>query len=542
MKKISRRSFLRAAGLAVVAAGAMGAMTGCGSSSSTAQQPQSGTASGGAAAQPVDKIVDGITTDPNTFEPFVSNNTARLIIFPEIYEPLAARDCMGGDFNGVIAKSWKWVDDRTVDITIYENVHDSQGNAITASDVVFSWKTAKESGNFSKISPVESFTALDDYTIEFVWSTDLCKDDFESIISEVYIVSEKAYNDSGDAMATHPVGTGAYMLDSYTAGSSAVIKANPDYWQEESLRKNATQWANVPTIEYQIITESSQLAIALETGTIDITENCSADALAEFQDGGQMADQYDVYVYMDNRLRTLYPNCDESSACHNEELRKAIFYAIDTTALAMGCFGDLAVPAHTFGASCYGDFISSWENEPYFDFDLDEAKQHLEASGYDVSKPLVLMAQNNVEYSSMAQMVQVFLQQLGLQVDLKVLETAQFNDQVKDPTSWDIIITHNASYNLIISAWKSALDNRNFAWGGTRNFIFDDKLQELVLAANAVDAAEADMQAVHEYLKEHAYIYGLLNTENGVVYNSSKISGIYLGKTRNLIVGACTLA
>ena len=158
-----------------------------------------------------------------------------------------------------------------------------------------------------------------------------------------------------------------------------------------------------------------------------------------------------------------------------------------------------------------------------------------------MSQPLVLIAQNTSEYSSMAQMAAVFLQQLGLNIDIQILETAQFNNQVKDPAAWDIMITHNASYNLIISAWKSALDNRNFAWEGTRNFIKDDRLQELVLAANALDSDHEDLDAVHQYLKENAYIYTLLNTENGIVYNSGKISGIHLGKTSNLVLGACTL-
>ena len=552
---MKKQAVLKALSLGLTAALCTGVLAGCGSSGSaqsggggqTTAAPDQTTeqAAGGGEAAPgsdTNKIIVGITTDPNTFDPYVSNNTGRLVVFPEIYEPLAAYDSMGGDFNGIIAKSWEWVDDSTVDITIYDYIRDSGGNAITASDVVFSWETAKASGNFSKITPVGSVTALDDYTVEFKWTSEVLKDDFESIISEVYIVSEKAYTESGNGMATEPVGTGAYVLDNYVSGSSVVLAANKDYWQtDDSLRKNATEKANIDELELQIITESSQLTMALETGKIDITENCGSDFLYEFQDGGQYADTYDVYVFMDNRLRTLYPNCDASSAMSNTDLRKAVFYAIDTAALAQGCFGELAVPASTFGASCYGDFLDKWAEEDYFGYDLDKAKSYLEASGYDMSQPLVLIAQNTSEYSSMAQMAAVFLQQLGLNIDIQILETAQFNNQVKDPAAWDIMITHNASYNLIISAWKSALDNRNFAWEGTRNFIKDDRLQELVLAANALDSDHEDLDAVHQYLKENAYIYTLLNTENGIVYNSGKISGIHLGKTSNLVLGACTL-
>ena len=557
---MKRKAVSKVFSLAMAAALCAGALAGCGSSPSQSegsqesggveQQASSGEegstggteSSGGEQSSDTSKIIVGMNTDPITFDPYVSNNTGRLVVFPEIYEPLAAYDSMGGEFNGVIAKSWEWVDDTTVDISIYDYIHDSAGNPITASDVVFSWETAQASGNFSKITPVGSVTALDDYTIEFVWTSEVLKDDFESIISEVYIVSEKAYTESGDGMATAPVGTGVYLMDNYVPGSSVTLVANKDYWQsDDSLRKNATQKANIDELEIQIITESSQLTMALETGNIDITENCSSDFLYEFQDGGQYADDYDVHIFMDNRLRTLYPNCDEASAMSDVNLRKAVFYAIDTAALAQGCFGDLAVPAYTFGASCYGDFVQAWENEDYFGFDLDTAKSYLEASGYDVSQPLVLIAQNTAEYSAMAQMTAVFLQQLGLNIDIQILETAQFNNQVKDPTTWDIMITHNASYNLIISAWKSALDNRNFEWQGTRNFIKDDTLQELVLAANAINSTDEDLDAVHQYLKENAYIYTLLNTENGIVYNSNKISGIYLGKTSNLVLGACTL-
>lgn len=71
------------------------------------------------------------------------------------------------ELEGQIAKSWKLSDDMlSIEIEIYEYVHDNQGNAIKASDVKFSYEAQIAAGTNDRIrSYIDSIEVTGDYTL-----------------------------------------------------------------------------------------------------------------------------------------------------------------------------------------------------------------------------------------------------------------------------------------------------------------------------------------------------------------------------------------
>ena len=69
-----------------------------------------------------------------------------------------------------IRDRYKEVDDLHWQVEIYDYIYDSEGNHITADDVVFSFNELVESGNAFKYASFESVKKIDDYTVEFTWT------------------------------------------------------------------------------------------------------------------------------------------------------------------------------------------------------------------------------------------------------------------------------------------------------------------------------------------------------------------------------------
>lgn len=92
----------------------------------------------------------------------------------------------------VIGKSWEMIDDYTARVEIFDYVHDVDGNAITASDVVYSYESCKASGVQTHTAYIESIVAVDDYTIEMKL-TEPSTTTMLKLLTHIVIVDEEAH-------------------------------------------------------------------------------------------------------------------------------------------------------------------------------------------------------------------------------------------------------------------------------------------------------------------------------------------------------------
>ena len=104
----------------------------------------------GVAVQAADEtsVVVGISADPTSLAPWISNNGVRIGILPSIYQTLVQTESLGGEMKGVLMKDWEQIDDTIYNMTIYDSIYDTEGNHVTASDVAFSYKTGCEEGRY----------------------------------------------------------------------------------------------------------------------------------------------------------------------------------------------------------------------------------------------------------------------------------------------------------------------------------------------------------------------------------------------------------
>jgi ABC-type transport system substrate-binding protein len=142
---------------------------------------------------------------------------------------------------------------------------------------------AKKSGKFDYDAKVPGIEAVDRYTVRFrLKETDYNFLFVAAHISLGVVAREAIEGYAADTMA-HPVGTGPYMLTSWTRRSKIVLESNPEYrgftwdfavsepeWDDALVRDmRGKQMPQVGKVEITIIEEAQSLWLAFQQKQID---------------------------------------------------------------------------------------------------------------------------------------------------------------------------------------------------------------------------------------------------------------------------------
>lgn len=219
---------------------------------------------------------------------------------------------ISGEFVPAIVKEYTIAEDgKSMTCTIFDYITDSAGNKLTANDVKFSFETGTALGYITGVSMIDEIVVDNDYQFTFKFGKELRLGDLDTIFRTA-IVTQAAYEADPNGMSTNPVGTGPYTLTSYTAGSSFTYTAREDFWQTDENYLCARDRANVKTINYVILAESSQRTMALEQKSIDMCSEISNEDIGEFREGGAYSGDYWTYGVPDNLSLLIFCNCDSS--------------------------------------------------------------------------------------------------------------------------------------------------------------------------------------------------------------------------------------
>lgn len=474
--------------------------------------------------------------DPGQLSPFTGMSMGRISVLKTIFEYLVEVDEMGNPSVPMLAKSVEQTGEKTYVVTLFDYITDSAGNHITAADVAWSYNTAMELGNLRPLGSIESVTATGDYTVEFVFKEELGLGDLDKMLTECPILSQKAYEASPDQMATQPVTTSAYVLTEYIPGSSLTFERRPDYWQTDPQYRTLFSQANVEKIVYQIITEPAQHAIALETGSVDISGSVTGDDITRFQDNPD----FTVFQFLDNITQLIAFNGTEGNPFTKPELRQAVAYALDTPAMCQVVSPDACLPAHTLGNTNFYGYPDKWNTEPYYDYDLAKAKELLAAAGYKPGDLTVkLLGQTDPKSTLITQVIQASLKDIGINVTIDQVEPAVFNQMQFDPTAFDMVISGTAAGDFAVSPWLYTYDqNRNN--GTTSSFFKDDEMQAMLMNVATIDGfTPENLDAFNNYQKEKLYAYGLFSYMNNIASDNG-ITQLVLDTRGQMVPGAFT--
>ncbi|NNJ29322.1 ABC transporter substrate-binding protein [Lacrimispora defluvii] len=517
-----KKGFKKICSLALAMVMTASTLAGCGGSKSetsgssagnSAASESSTAATGGtqAAATGGDGVLDiGYNQMVESLTPFRGNTLRNAPFMTQLYESLAVVNEIR-EMEPLVAKSWKTDDDGfTYNIEIWDRVSDSAGNKIDASDIVWFMQESMKRALKPVFAKVESVEQTGDYTLTVKMKSNIVGT-FESLLRDTYAISKKAFEASPDEFGASLVSTSPYMITEYTANSKLSFEKRSDYWQDEANMPKCVR-PSVKKLSYHCITESSQMAIALETGIVDMVISLDPSSVKQFADNKdytvELADGSQGY-------QMFFSGADTSVVANNVKLRQAICYSIDENGLITGLLQGYGTPMYDVCPPMFNGFNQKWMEEDYYNYNVDKAKQLLADSGYN-GEPISILTTSNTLSQRMAQMLQSYLMAIGIKVELKIVDMALFTSIRLDGTQYDIVLnTIGGTY--LSDHWSIRYDPAAYKTGDATSR-HDNTLAELLYKAWTPSGyTEENIDAVHKYIKDNAIAYGMFNPQTIVV-------------------------
>lgn len=502
----------------------LGLLSGCATPDRPGLSTETTANQAGDAAQPSQsagyrKLRVGSDMSTQSFSPTIMWGNSEYMVASMIYEPLASYT-QDGELAGIVAKSWTQTDadGYEYDIEIYDYVEDIKGNHITAADIVGFYQNCVDDNYAMLTRHLASFEQTGDYTVHIVLKNNTI-DGIMTVLTATKVYSQKAYQESPDKFVTTPIGTTHYEVTDFEIGGNITIKrADHTYWQtDESLIKCAEQYDNVDEVVVIPLVEAAQQSIALEAGTIDIMRGMNGAVVSRFQNDSEFT-VFDLEKIMS---RGLYLSGEPGRpTADNLNLRLAIFHAIDNQGIVDVVLSGRGVPEKSFTSSMTIGYNQKWLEEDYYEYDVEKAKSYLAAAGYEPGElKLTFLTIATDEWQKVAQVVQSYLRDIGIEVEILAYESALFSTMMNDGTQFDMTLDQIGGnwYGVNVN---SKMGQTGYGGKSKAGFV-DDKLEELITKTRFFTATQEDFDNLHYYLKDTAYVKGLYDSIIGYAYKNS---------------------
>ncbi|HTU97977.1 MAG TPA: ABC transporter substrate-binding protein [Solirubrobacteraceae bacterium] len=336
MERSKTYKTLSAGCCALVAAAALAACGGVSSSASSSKSSNNGASNSVSAGSGAVLTIESSQQNAITknFNPYVPSSAASLLGATSlIYEPLLQANALKpGQYYNWLATGYSWSDGgKAITFTIRPGVKWSNGSALTAADVAFTYQMLKKypDANTSGLAIEGVSSAGNKVTIKFP-SPQYAN--LQNIAGQVYIVPQSIWSKVGDPgkyTDADPVGSGPYTLSSF-AGQGFTLQANPSYWGGKPA---------VSKVEFPTYASANAALSALQTDQLDWGGNFISGVQQVFESGNA---NHKVW-FPPVQTNSLEPNLTKFPT-NQLAVRKAISLAIDRTALSQQAEGGLEPP------------------------------------------------------------------------------------------------------------------------------------------------------------------------------------------------------
>ena len=442
--------------------------------------------------------------DPHKVESDVENN-----IISDLFEGLVSVS-PAGEIEPRLAEKWENKDNTVWTFHLRPGVTWSDGTAITAQDIVWSWQRlvspltaspyASYPGNMHIVNGAEiaqgqkapetlGVKAVDDATLEVTLNQPNAA--FLAMLAHPSLVplDKVLISRYGDKWTKpeHIVTSGPYKLSQWVVNERIVAERNPRYWD------NA----------HTVINKVTYLPISFETadvnrykaGEIDIVYTVPINQFAQLKK--TMGDQLDVSP----QLATYYYEFNTTRPPFNDpRVRRALNMALDKDIIAEKVLGQGQRPAWLIsqpdigGVKLHNPEYASWPREKR----IAEAKKLLSEAGYNETHPLVFNLLYNTSESHQRIAIaasSMWKKNLGVEAKLQ-------NQEWK--TMLDAMHTHN--FDAVRYAWIADYDDaatflNNFRTGDSENTsqysnpAYDEALRNAAKASDSTARGKFYQQA-----------------------------------------------
>jgi peptide/nickel transport system substrate-binding protein len=403
-----------------------------------------------------DTFIDSLLGNISSLIPTITSDSASHEVGDRIYSGLVTFD---KDLNpvGDLAQSWAFsADCRELTFRLRPGVKWHDGRPFTADDVVFTWETIVDprtpSPYKSEYALVESVRAEGPgvvrvrYTQPFAkalmnWATAM----LPKHLLETYVREGRLREAPQNWSA--PVGTGPYRFKELRSGEKVVLIANADYWEGRPF---------ISRIVYRIIPSQATQFLELKAKGIDAM---GLTAIQYRRQTGYPAFQhtYRKFNHPGNGYTYIGFNLKDPRFA-DRRVRQAFAHGIDRREIIQGV--RLGLAREATGPYKPGTWVHT-DKVTTYPFDPDKARRLLAEAGWTErnadgvlvkdGKPFtfeLLTNQGNDERKKVAEIVQARLRELGVVVEIRMLEwAALLKEHIK-----------KRSFEAIVLGWGIGID------------------------------------------------------------------------------------
>ena len=537
MKRWTNQRRLLAA-CAVLAIAAM--LAACGgsskkSSTASASNAAATTSSGSSAVLTVESAQQNAITQ--NFNPFIQSSAATLLGATSlVYEPLLQTNAIKpGQYYNWLATGYSWSNGgKSITFTIRPGVKWSNGTAMTAADVAFTFNLLKRYPDVNNFGLAVGSVSSSGNQVTINFATPQYAN-LQNIAGQTYIVPESIWSKVGDPgkyAAANPVGTGPYTVSQFNS-QGITLKANPSYWGGKPA---------VSTVQFPTYASANTALAALQTDQLHWAGNFIPGVHQVFEAGHPTHQTWFVPI----QTNSLEPNLTKFPT-NQLAVRKAISLAIDRTALSQQAEGGIEPPvsnASGLTLPIFQQFLSPSVTNTTLNAhsDIAGAKQVLQQAGYVLGsdglfrtksgQKLTINITNPSSFSDYAtgdQLIAGWLRKAGLDANFVGQSVTAWSSDLATgnfqmTSHWSQ--TSVSPYQLYNDWLNSAQATYNAAGDFERlkDSNVDAMLNKLA-AANSVAEQQTDLAPIEQYVAQNLPI---IPTVYGVVfdeYNTGKFTG-----------------
>ncbi|MFB9177702.1 ABC transporter substrate-binding protein [Dactylosporangium sucinum] len=385
------------------------------------------------------------------FHPVADSDSGQQIFYNLFYSNLVRRGSSAGTIVADLASTWENVAATTYTFRLNDKAKWSDGQPVTADDVVFTATAAAQNADkftgytptawlaidgaaaiAGTTKPLTGIKAVDPHTVQIT----LAAPDSQyltTLANAVHVilpqhalaaVAPATWAKSAFATQT-PIGSGPYKLAKVVPDQYLEFAANMDYYQGAPKIKKI--FVKTGMTEAGIVNQ-------LKTGELDVALGMDPTNQSLLASTSRLKTSVDVGVgtmYIQFRV--------DNPQVADERVRQAFYYGVDRASMLKSLFGNagkvLWAPA---------GFDQTGADLNHYDYDPAKAKQLLDAANFDYAKPLTLpYASTESGWDKIAATIKDDMGKIGVNITLAPMDETAWSSKLSDPNPNAFSVTLN---------------------------------------------------------------------------------------------------
>ncbi len=396
-----------------------------------------------------DTLIWATDREQDTVDPYYNNMRELVIIGRSVCDNLLFRNTKTYEYEPLLAKSYKWIDDVTMDFVLREDVYFHNGKKFKAEDVAYTVNFVVDPDNGvvvkNNVGWMKSAEVLSEYKVRihlkkpFPAALEFISGPVPMLPKDHYANAPERPGKEGkikrDYGALVPVCTGPYKITKMVPGESVMMERNEKYFKGGPKGTPA-----IKNLKFRTINDPETQIAELLTGGVDWIWDVNKDKAEDLTKMGG------VQVVQAPTMRISYLAMDAvgkggKNPFQDVRVRRAMNHAVNKEALAKNLVGGVSYAIHS---ACYPTQFGCTQDVAKYDYDPAKAKKLLAEAGYADGFTIDYYGYRQREYS---EAVIGYLKAVGIKTNLKWLQYRALRSKTWDGSAQLVHLTWG-SYSI----------------------------------------------------------------------------------------------